>query len=87
MAKVNDVHSVIVPAQSPNLSGHSYTEVYGGTAGCAIVINGVSVNIGPTSSIFINITTVSGGNGCYLLGIGKDVYQGYIGTNNSVLNG
>lgn len=76
MAKINEVHSVIVPANTPNLTAHTYTEIYGGQAGCSIVINGVSLLIGSSSSIFININSVSGGSGCYLLGVNKDVLLG-----------
>ena len=45
MAKINEVHSVIVPANTPNLTAHTYAEIYGGQAGCSIVINGVSLLI------------------------------------------
>lgn len=76
MALINDVHSVIVSATTPNFSAHSYTEIYGGSAGCTIVVNGLSVDIGAASSITITVRTVSGGAGCYLLGVNKDVYLG-----------
>jgi hypothetical protein len=76
MAKINEVHSVIVPANTPNLTAHTYSEIYGGQAGCSIVINGVSLLIGSSSSIFLNINSVSGGSGCYLLGVNKDVLLG-----------
>jgi len=49
MALINDVHSVIVSATTPNFSAHSYTEIYGGNAGCTIVVNGLSVDIGAAS--------------------------------------
>lgn len=87
MAKVNDVHSVIVPADAPVFSAHSYSELYGGSAGCTAIVNGTSVEIGAASSIFININTISGGAGCYLLGTGRDVYVGYSNQNNSILLG
>lgn len=76
MAKIYDVHSVIVSASNPNFDAHCYTEVYGSKYGCSIVINGTSVDIGPSSSLFINIRSVSGGYGCYLLGSNKDVFNG-----------
>lgn len=76
MGQINDVHSVIVSATTPNFSAHSYTEIYGGDAGCTIVVNGVSVDIGAASSISMTIRSVSGGAGCYLLGVYKDVYLG-----------
>ena len=76
MAKINEVHSVIVPANTPNLTAHTYSEIYGGQSGCSIVVNGVSLSMGSSSSIFININSVSGGSGCYLLGVNKDVILG-----------
>jgi len=81
MAKINEVQDIIVEALSANLTAHSYTEVYGGSAGCNITINGTGVLIAGSSSIFINVRRVSGGGGCYLLGTNKDVYAGspYLG--------
>jgi hypothetical protein len=76
MPRINDIHSIIVPAQSPNLTAHTYTEIYGGSAGCVIVINGVTVNVGAQSNLGLSVRTVSGGTGCYLLGENKDVYLG-----------
>lgn len=76
MPRINDIHSIIVPAQSPNLSAHTYTEIYGGKDGCTIVVNGVTVNVGAQSNIGIAVRSVSGGTGCYLLGENKDVYLG-----------
>jgi len=76
MAKINDIHSIIVPASSPNLTAHTYTEIYGGSAGCTITLNGVGVSIGASSSIYVWVRTISGGDGCFLLGENKDVFQG-----------
>jgi hypothetical protein len=76
MARINDIHSVIVPAEAPQFSAHTYTEIYGGTAGCSIVINGVDVNIAPSSNIVINVRSISGGAGCYLLGENNNVSMG-----------
>jgi hypothetical protein len=76
MAKINDIHSIIVPAQTPVLSAHSYTEVYGGTGGCSIVVNGVTVAVAAGSSLAIWVRTVSGGTGCFLLGENRDVING-----------
>lgn len=76
MPKNNDVYSVIVPATSPNLSAHTYTTIYGGSSGCAISVNGVSINVAASSNITVQIRTVSGGSGCYLLGDYSDVYLG-----------
>lgn len=76
MAKINDIHSIIVPAQTPILSAHTYTEIYGGSAGCTIVVNGTTISVGASSNLAIWIRTVSGGTGCYLLGENQDVIQG-----------
>ena len=76
MSRINDVHSIIVPAQSPNMTAHTYTEIYGGTSGCTIVVNGVTIDVANSSNIAINVRTVSGGTGCWLLGENKDVFLG-----------
>jgi hypothetical protein len=76
MPRINDIHSIIVPAQSPNMTAHTYTEIYGGTAGCTIVLNGVTVSVASSSNIPLWVRTVSGGTGCYLLGENKDVFGG-----------
>lgn len=79
MANINDIHSIIVPAQSPNLTAHTYSEIYGGTGGCTIVVNGVTISVADSSSIKIWVRSVSGGTGCYLLGENQDVLQGSLG--------
>lgn len=79
MPKINDIHSIIVPAQSPVFSAHMYTEIYGGSTGCVANINGTVVNIGSQSSLNLWIREISGGTGCYLLGDKQDVYQGTLG--------
>tara|TARA_R110000782_G_scaffold83335_1_gene163333 strand:+ start:845 stop:1090 length:246 start_codon:yes stop_codon:yes gene_type:complete len=76
MARISDIHSLIIPAQSANLSAHTYTEIYGGTGGCAIIINGITINVGESSNILISIRSVSGGDGCYLLGENRGVFAG-----------
>ncbi len=76
MAKINDIHSIIVSASAPIFSAHTYTEVYGGTAGCTAVINGTSVTVAPSSNISIWVRTISGGAGCFLLGEENNVVQG-----------
>jgi len=76
MANISDVHSIIVPAQSPNLTAHTYNEIYGGSAGCTIVLNGVNVSVGAQSNIKVWVNSVSGGTGCYLLGEKQNVLQG-----------
>lgn len=76
MAKINDIHSIIVPANAPVFSAHTYTEIYGGSAGCTAVVNGTSVTMGAASSISIWVRTISGGAGCFLLGEDNNVIQG-----------
>lgn len=76
MANFNDVNTIIVAAASVNISAHTYTEVYGGSAGCTITINGVAVSVGPSSSLRVVVNSVSGGSGCFLLGENKNVFQG-----------
>jgi hypothetical protein len=76
MPKNNDVYNIIIPAQTPNLSAHTYTTIYGGSAGCTAIINGVSVSVGAASSIDLVIRSISATTGCYLLGDNKDVYLG-----------
>jgi hypothetical protein len=76
MARITDAYSIIVPAQTPVLTAHTYTEIYGGAAGCTIVVNGVTVSVASSSNIPILVKTVSGGTGCYLLGENNDVFTG-----------
>lgn len=77
MAKINDIHSIIVPVGSANLTAHTYTEIYGGSVGCTITLNGVpNIVIGGSSSIGIWVRTFSGGSGCFFMGENKDVTQG-----------
>mgnify|MGYP006935495272 CR=1 FL=1 len=76
MANISDIHSYIVPVANANFTAQTYTEVYGGSAGCTMVLNGQLVSIGASSSIDIWVRSVSGGTGCYLLGENQDVYQG-----------
>ena len=81
MANITDVHSIIVPVQSANLSAHTYNEIYGGASGCTMTLNGVSVIVGAQSNIKIWVRTISGGTGCYLLGENQNVLQGMSSTN------
>jgi hypothetical protein len=81
MAKISDIHSIIVPAQSPNFTAHTYTEIYGGTSGCSIVINGTLVQVASSSNLGIWVRSISGGTGCWLMGDNKDVTQGSININ------
>lgn len=76
MAKINDIHSIVVPAQNANLTAHTYTEIYGGTGGCSITVNGTTIAVAESSNIAIWVRTVSGGTGCYLLGENQNVGQG-----------
>jgi hypothetical protein len=76
MANFSNIHDVIVSAQTANLTAHTYTEIYGGSAGCSITVNGVVINVASSSNISIWVKTVSGGTGCWLLGTDKNVYTG-----------
>jgi hypothetical protein len=76
MAKINEVHSVCVAAEEANLSAHTYTEIYGGPTGCTMTVNGRLLKLGGSSSVFLGVNSVSGGVGCYLLGVEKDVSNG-----------
>jgi hypothetical protein len=82
MAKINEVHSVFVPADQPNLTAHTYTEIYGGPTGCTMTVNGKVLNMGGSSSVFLNVGSISGGVGCFLFGVEKDVVNGspYLGS-------
>ena len=83
MAKINDIHSIIHPAQNAVVSAYTYTEVYGGSAGCTVVLNGTLTSIGAASSIGLWVRTISGGTGCYVMGENMNVAQGstIIGSN------
>jgi len=76
MANITDVHSIIVPAQSANLTAHTYNEIYGGTYGCTMVLNGVTIDVASSSNIKVWVKSISGGTGCYLLGEKQNVLQG-----------
>ena len=76
MPNINDIHSIIVSADSANLTAHTYTEIYGGAAGCTAVINGVTVNVAAQSSVRLWVKSITGGTGCYLLGENQNVFQG-----------
>ena len=76
MAIFSNIHDVIVSAQTANLTAHTYTEIYGGSAGCNITVNGVNISVASSTNLNIWIKTVSGGSGCWLLGTNQNVYQG-----------
>ena len=76
MARISDIHSIIVAAENANLTAHTYSEVYGGTGGCTIAINGVVINVADSSNFAVWVKSVSGGTGCFLLGENKDVLSG-----------
>lgn len=76
MPRISDIHSLIVPAQNANLEAHTYSEIYGGTPGCVININGVVLQVASASNIPIWVRSISGGTGCYLLGENKNVLTG-----------
>ena len=67
MPLLNDVHSIIVSANSAVLSAYSFTEIYAGAAATPI-INGQSVVMAAGSSIKIKINSISAATGCSLLG-------------------
>ena len=79
MPKFNNIYTIVVPAQSPVFSAHTYSEIYGGASGCTATINGTTMTIGGASSLSILVRTISGGTGCFLLGDNNDVYQGSSG--------
>jgi hypothetical protein len=68
------IHSIIVPAENPNMSAHTHTEIYGGSAGCNIVINGVTVSIGQSTNVAVQ--EVLWWNWMLPLGENKDVFNG-----------
>ena len=76
MPRISDIHSIIVAAENANLTAHTYTEIYGGTPGCVVNINGTIIQVASSSNIPIWIRTISGGTGCYLLGENKNVFTG-----------
>jgi len=76
MAKINEVHSVCVPCSEANFTAHTYTEIYGGQNGCNAIVNGRLLQMGGSSSLFLAVKSVSGGTGCFLLGVEKDVVNG-----------
>jgi hypothetical protein len=79
MANFNDVNTIIVAAGSANLSAHTYTQIYGGSAGCTMNVNGVTLSVGGSSSVDIVVNSVSGGTGCFLLGERVNVFNGSTG--------
>lgn len=82
MANVNDIHSIIVPANAPVFSAHTYTEIFGGMTGCTATINGVSVTIGQSANVKLFVKSISGGAGCFLLGENNNVFQGSTNLSN-----
>ena len=77
MPKINDIHSIIVPATQANLTAHTYSEIYGGGAtGCTMTVNGIYVEVAPSTNLSLWVRSISGGAGCWLLGEKKDVYLG-----------
>ena len=76
MPRISDIHSIIVAAENANLTAHTYTEIYGGTPGCIINVNGTVINVANSSNIPVWVRTVSGGTGCYLMGENKNLYNG-----------
>tara|TARA_R110000868_G_scaffold227112_1_gene480127 strand:+ start:44 stop:298 length:255 start_codon:yes stop_codon:yes gene_type:complete len=79
MANFNDVNTIIVAAGSANLSAHTYTQIYGGSAGCTMNLNGITLSVGASSSVNIVVNSISGGTGCFLLGERVNVFNGSTG--------
>jgi hypothetical protein len=65
-------YDVIAPAESPQLSAHTYTGIYGGSSGCNISIDNKEIVIPAGKTIYTPISRISGGSGCYLLGTVMD---------------
>ena len=82
MANVNDIHSIIVPANAPVFSAHTYTEIFGGMTGGTATINGGSDTIGQSTNLNLLVKSISGGVGCYLLGENNNVFQGSTNLSN-----
>lgn len=82
MPKFNNIYSIVVQAQNPVFSAHTYSEIYGGISGCTAIVNGTSMNIGSSSTVSVLVRSISGGTGCFLLGDNNDVYNGspYLGS-------
>jgi len=78
MPRISDIHSIIVPAQSADLTNHVYSEIVGGgQTGCTITVNGVYVEVAASANIPLWVKSIeSGGVGCWLLGEKKNVYLG-----------
>jgi surface protein len=74
MSNVNNFNQFLIPAQDANLYQLYYNKIDGGSVGCTIVVNGVTVQMGAASSIDINVNTVSGGTGCFLGGNRPYIY-------------
>lgn len=67
MPLLNDIHSIIVSANSAVLSAYTFTEIYAGAAATPI-INGQQVTMAAGSSIKIKVRDISNATGCFLLG-------------------
>ena len=76
MARISDIHSFMVPAQSADTTNYQYTEIVGGLTGCTILVNSVLVNVAAQSNIILRIRTLSGGTGCWVGGDKNDVFTG-----------
>lgn len=83
---VREVFSVIIPAELGDTFKHVYSEIYGGTGGCTINVNNLTINVGETSNIPLLVRNVSGGTGCYLLGDNRDYYSDYLGNYTPIVN-
>ncbi len=77
MANSSDIYSVLVPATAPVFTAHTYSEIYGGGAGCTVNVNGVDLSMAAGSTLNLWIRSISGGTGCFLLGENNDFYMNY----------
>jgi hypothetical protein len=72
MPRISDIHYYRW-GESKYVS--AYTEIYGGSAGCNIVINGVTVSIGQSTNVAVWVRSVRW-NWMLPLGENKDVFNG-----------
>jgi hypothetical protein len=73
---------IVDAADSPDLILNRYGAIYGGAAGCSVTLNGTYLDIAPASIVVLRVKTISGGSGCYLLGVRSDVVLGSTSLNN-----
>ena len=72
---------IVDKAETPNFDLNKYGAIYGGSAGCSVTLNKTDLEIAPGSIVVLNVKTISGGSGCYLLGVRLDVVLGSTSVN------